>query len=108
MTLNKQPGSVTAAVMMYGSAESARTGQDHPIGRQIANQELSQTIQEREKKPAVEAAVLSDGTGVFGTNGPELLDQEGGPMQPTWNSTLSRSAFGLACSDVAVPRRAGW
>ena len=47
---------------------------------------------------------MSDGTGVFGTNvnRPELPNQEGGPVQPTWNSTLSRSTSGFACSNVAV------
>ena len=62
----------------------------------------------REKTCSRSSGLVQVGRACKGTNAPELLDQEGGPMQPTWNSTLSRSAFGLACSDVAVPRRAGW
>ena len=38
----------------------------------------------------------------IGVNKPALVDQMGMPGQFSWNLTLSRSAFGFACSDVAL------
>ena len=38
----------------------------------------------------------------IGVNEPALVDQMGMPGRFSWNLTLSRSAFGFACSDVAL------
>ena len=38
----------------------------------------------------------------IGVNGPALVEQMGRAGKFSWNLTLSRPAFGFACSDVAL------